>query len=65
MDKVMDKVPNHLVEGINIVELCIDSGCTTHSTGFKEYFIEGSLTELSEPIYMQGISGTLKCTQKE
>jgi hypothetical protein len=44
--------------------LTVDSGCSHSSTGCKEDFIPGTLTDLAKPFEMEGIAGRLTVRQK-
>ena len=54
--------PETLVHNPDVKQLIVDCGETTHATGWKEDFIEGSLEKLETPVYMDGISGRIPAT---
>lgn len=60
----MAKVPPQITGGVEQFDLCFDSGCTSHATGFIEDFIKGSIIPLEVPITMEGIAGSIYCTKK-
>ena len=57
-------MPSNLLQATDLKQLIIDCGATSHATGEKSDFVEGSLKELEIPVYMDGIAGQLAATHE-
>ena len=46
------------------IQLIVDCGASSHATGDRTDFREGTLEELDSPVFMEGISGRMPATHK-
>ena len=65
--QVLDAVkqfPNKLLQTGDLKTLVCDTGASSSVSGFKDDFIEGTLTKLDRPKYFDGIAGMKQATHK-
>ena len=62
--KTLAEVPESLDLNHGIKQVIFDCGATSHASGYKEDFRDGTLVKLKDDVFMQGIAGSIPATHK-
>ena len=60
----LTSLPDKLIDDGDLRSAIIDTGSSYNATGFDSDFVPGSLTDLPEPIKLDGIAGSLTATKQ-
>lgn len=64
LQRTLADMPSFMLGETGTFDLIIDTGCSCGATGVEDDFVEGSLKDLDEPVFMKGIAGGIKITQR-